>query len=157
MSLHVVSVIVPLAVFVVGTLRPVNLWPRAGGFVFSLALGAATFLLFGGRALMKEPRTEVCPRPVPEISPGPADEISPGPPRDGGPGAEVAAAGHPATPPSAAAGGGGAPGPPPTVVLTATLPAITGVGVGALGALAVTPHLMVLVAPLTTWLIHVVI
>ncbi|GAA2207882.1 SLC13 family permease [Nonomuraea monospora] len=105
-------------------------WPWVGNFVFSLALGAATFLLFGGRALMKEPRTAALPWPGAEPSPEPDAEISPGPPRDGGSGVEVAAAGHPATPPSAAAGGGDAPSP---VVRNVTLLAIAGVGVGALG------------------------
>ncbi|MEV0621580.1 SLC13 family permease [Nonomuraea sp. NPDC050404] len=97
-------------------------WPWVGNFAFSLVLGAATFLLFGGRALLKETRADATPEPL-TSRPSPDDGTGTG-----------AAADH-AVSPRHTASGGGAPGQeaPSPVVLAATLLAIVGVGVGALG------------------------
>ncbi|MEV0388296.1 SLC13 family permease [Nonomuraea sp. NPDC050643] len=120
-----------LGVIVNGTVDRDNLdvdpvWPWVGNFAFSVVLGVATFLLFGGRELMKE-RRSAAPALAARSTPGSPEPVP-------GSASEPAAAGEPAPPPRPA--GGGVPGhddAPSPVVLTATLLAIVGVGVGALG------------------------
>ena len=124
-----------LGVIVNGTVARNNLdvdpvWPWAGNFAFSVVLGVATFLIFGGRELIREGRSARTAK-VPAGAPAGEATLSP----------ETPSGGDAASPPRVPPDGGGAgvtteaeparlPSPVP---LAATLIAIVGVGVGALG------------------------
>jgi di/tricarboxylate transporter len=105
------------------------LWLWLGNFVFTIVLGAAAFLVFGGRDLMREDKAR---RSTVTVGTGSAEEQEAG--SAAAPGAGGYASGA-AEPGGGAGAGGGAAEPPPrssTIPLVATLVAIVAVAAGAL-------------------------
>ncbi|GAA3545526.1 SLC13 family permease [Nonomuraea rosea] len=129
----------PLGVIVNGTVERNNLdvdpaWPWLGNFAFSVVLGVATFLIFGGRELIREGRSARTAKVLSGVSTAGTTAPAPGAPAlapDSSSGGDAAS--PPPVPPDGGTDAPVAPAPPSAVTLAATLVAIVGVGVGALG------------------------